>query len=450
MQKVFLSLILFSGLLFLSCQRTLEAPDDWFHPDIPTVSASDGEYEGAVALKWNAVEGAAYYFVYKSTSPGGTYSHVPIYETLSSSTTTNTTLQNSAFDRSVSSGVIYYYKVGVVLKNGRFTTITQTPFDAGCTRNDSSAELSGLLVSSGQLSPAFSPLNQNYSLALASSAASLTLTPTAAQPGAVIRLNGNPVISGKSRTLSVSYGASSITLEVTAPDTVTTRTYTLNLTRGMNARLKSLSLSAGSLSPVFSAETLAYTLTIWESFSSVQVTAVLEDPAASLTLQGSPAPSGSASDPISTGVASIVVKVTAADGVTTQTYTLTLNKQGLVFTTGGNAGWSEQTSTYYSPPKAWKSGFIADNQSTYLSTTVTGPGTLTFYWRTNSEDGYDLLTFHLDEVYQFEISGLTDWQLKSVPIPTGSHTLKWKYSKDHMISIGADAGYVDEIVFTPQ
>ncbi len=53
--------------------------------------------------------------------------------------------------------------------------------------------------------------------------------------------------------------------------------------------------------------------------------------------------------------------------------------------------------------------------------TVTGPVTLSFYWKVSSEASYDYLRVYLDSVKQYEISGEVNWQQKSINIPSGSH-----------------------------
>jgi hypothetical protein len=86
-----------------------------------------------------------------------------------------------------------------------------------------------------------------------------------------------------------------------------------------------------------------------------------------------------------------------------------------------------------------------------MLTTVTGAGTLSFWWSVSSEGGYDFLKFYVDGVLQGSgISGNSGWvQVTGVAIPAGSHTIKWQYSKDGSVSAGADAGWVDQVVFTP-
>ena len=54
----------------------------------------------------------------------------------------------------------------------------------------------------------------------------------------------------------------------------------------------------------------------------------------------------------------------------------------------------------------------------------------------------------IDGVEQFNINGAVAWEQKTVSIPAGSHALRWRYAKDGSVSIGSDAGWVDQVTFT--
>ncbi len=136
----------------------------------------------------------------------------------------------------------------------------------------------------------------------------------------------------------------------------------------------------------------------------------------------------------------------------------TVTTSGLAFptlTTGDIGSWFGQTTNAYSggsSPDALQSGDIGDSQETTLTTKVTGPGTLTFWWKVSSETSSDFLRFRLDFAQVAaapEISGEVNWQQKTIAIPAGNRTLEWTYSKNGSVSTGADAGWVDEVVFTP-
>jgi subtilisin-like proprotein convertase family protein len=83
-----------------------------------------------------------------------------------------------------------------------------------------------------------------------------------------------------------------------------------------------------------------------------------------------------------------------------------------------------------------------------MQTTVTGPGTLSFYWKVSSEANYDFLEFWVDGVLKSEISGEVNWQQKSFSLASGSHLLSWSYSKDRSVSAGSDAGWLDRVQLT--
>jgi hypothetical protein len=96
--------------------------------------------------------------------------------------------------------------------------------------------------------------------------------------------------------------------------------------------LSALTSSAGALSPAFSAGTLVYTAgallpLVPSAASMATVTATTTDPGATITINGSPATSGVAGPafPIPPGPTQATIVVTAADGVTTSTYSLTID-----------------------------------------------------------------------------------------------------------------------------
>ncbi|MEO0017200.1 MAG: hypothetical protein RLZZ522_483, partial [Verrucomicrobiota bacterium] len=129
-----------------------------------------------------------------------------------------------------------------------------------------------------------------------------------------------------------------------------------------------------------------------------------------------------------------------------------LDKTDVVWVTAGNANWLAQTTTTHDGTDAGASGDIADNGQSYAQTTLTGPGTLTFWWKVSSESGWDYLRFLVDNVEQTgtlaKISGEVQWVQKTASIPAGSHTVKWLYDKDSIVSSGLDAGFLDQVSYS--
>lgn len=123
-----------------------------------------------------------------------------------------------------------------------------------------------------------------------------------------------------------------------------------------------------------------------------------------------------------------------------------VDNTSLTWTTGGNSDWAGQTAVSYYGGDAARSGTITDNQTTWVQATVTGPATLSYYWKVSSESGWDYLRFYIDGIEQAgSISGSVDWTQKTYAISSGSHTLRWEYSKDIFLSSGSDAGWLDKV-----
>jgi len=200
------------------------------------------------------------------------------------------------------------------------------------------ANLSALSISAGTLSPSFAAATISYTASVPYATSSVTVTPLA--EGTIqVRVNSGSwasVTSGSASSgLALSTGSNTINVKVTAADGVTTKTYTITVTRQLNndADLSSLSISAGTLSPAFSAATTSYTASALYATSSITVTPTFSDSNAAILARlnsGSwvQLTSGSASSALTLNVGSntLEVKVEAQDGVATKTYTITFTR----------------------------------------------------------------------------------------------------------------------------
>jgi Leucine-rich repeat (LRR) protein len=127
-----------------------------------------------------------------------------------------------------------------------------------------------------------------------------------------------------------------------------------------------------------------------------------------------------------------------------------LNNPNLSWITWGNAQWFSETAVTHDGVSAAQSGDINDNQESWLGTTVAGPGRLSFWWRVSSEPNFDFLQFYINNVLQANnLSGEVDWQQQIFNVPPGTNTLRWRYVKDQNVSDGADAGWLDEVNYSP-
>ena len=132
-----------------------------------------------------------------------------------------------------------------------------------------------------------------------------------------------------------------------------------------------------------------------------------------------------------------------------------LGTTNLNWTSSGDSSWFvETTNTYNGAPAAAQSGSVIDSQSSTLSVTVTGPGTLTFYWSSIAEDpnqGFDY-EFYIDDPSfgdQADLYGDNSWQqVGPISIPSGQHTLGWVVNP-YGDTDSTQAGFLDQVSFVP-
>ncbi|MGD2088958.1 MAG: SBBP repeat-containing protein [Candidatus Aminicenantes bacterium] len=124
----------------------------------------------------------------------------------------------------------------------------------------------------------------------------------------------------------------------------------------------------------------------------------------------------------------------------------------LTWTTGGDADWFEQTDTYYYDDDAAQSGALSGaSEASYIQTTVTGPGELSFWWKVSSSSWASTFKFYLDGQSQDSIYGNGgSWQHETYSIAEGSHTLKWSYEKIYSYSYYSDCGWLDKVEYTQE
>jgi hypothetical protein len=119
----------------------------------------------------------------------------------------------------------------VVTSRNRTATMTYTLAVSRATAS-SDASLSDLNLSGATLDQLFQPSQTAYSASVGFLQASITLTPVATNDNATIQINGNEVASGTtSSAIDLSDGQNIISLVATAEDGVTTRSYTIEITR---------------------------------------------------------------------------------------------------------------------------------------------------------------------------------------------------------------------------
>ena len=204
-------------------------------------------------------------------------------------------------------------------------------------------DLSNLVLNSGSLNETFDPAKTNYTQNVSHNVTSIQVTPIVTDATATVTVNGNSVLSGQTSTpISLQAGSNTITIVVTAQSGAT-KTYVIQVNQmspSTNADLSSLTLSSGPLNEGFDPARTSYTQNVVQSVTSIQVTPIVTDATATITVNNNNVPSGQASAPIPllAGSNIITIVVTAQNGAT-KTYTIQVEQ----FVPSTNANLSNLT-----------------------------------------------------------------------------------------------------------
>lgn len=198
------------------------------------------------------------------------------------------------------------------------------------------AELASLTVTPGTLQPTFNRSTTQYSVDLTSNIETVTVAAQPAVSGDTVKINGVTTTS-RIITLGAAGSTTSVNIVVSESDS-NSKTYAILITRagqGGNNSLDNLTITIPTnplaplpLAPQFDANELIYTVDVANTVESVLVTPFLQDPAATMTVNGQATNSGQArtiplNDPGET--TSITIIVTAQNG-NLKPYLVTVNR----------------------------------------------------------------------------------------------------------------------------
>lgn len=201
------------------------------------------------------------------------------------------------------------------------------------------ARLQSLVVNGGEnMTPVpFIPAHTTYNVNIPEGTPGYTITAVPVEPHATITIDGKAVENGQpSQNIVSTTGNSRIRIVVTAQDGRTTKTYTLNvrdynlIKKGSDATLSSLDVNYGDLQPSFRPNRENYELYVKPDAMGLDLTPELSDGRATMKVY-----SGTRQLTAYDGVYSgslieeenvFTIDVTAEDGKTTSSYTLTVYK----------------------------------------------------------------------------------------------------------------------------
>jgi uncharacterized repeat protein (TIGR02543 family) len=238
------------------------------------------------------------------------------------------------------SGLVTVTGVEVLTASTATITTTRTGFIGG------TAAVTATSLVGAALTPTFgSPTvtADGFSVQISNYNNAFTWSGSATASGSVA-INGSGLVT----VTGVAAGTSSTATITTTRTDYTGGSATVSGTSMSNvATLSALTLSSGTLSPSFSSSTDSYTASVSSSTTSITVTPTRTQANATITVNGTTVASGVASGSIALNEGSNTITVigTAQDGITNQTYTITVTRAAQPTITIGTTDFEPRATT---------------------------------------------------------------------------------------------------------
>lgn len=146
------------------------------------------------------------------------------------------------------------------------------------------------------------------------------------------------------------------------------------------------------------------------------------------------------------GLASETVVQNFESGMPSTAFGTAATNEGWTIATINDNGASPSALT-----KALKSKHVNDSQATYFTFSVLADAShslLRIRHKTSSESNFDWLRVSVDGSSVLNTSGLAaDFSAFDYTLPTGSHTVEIRYTKDSSGAVGDDAAYISQITY---
>ena len=189
------------------------------------------------------------------------------------------------------------------------------------------ATLSNLALSNVDFG-VFTSSTTGYAASVANDVTQTAVTPTVNDDGATyaIKLGG---VTDDDGVIPLAVGSNVITIEVTAEDGNTAKTYTVTVTRAAPPLSADATLSSLGLSGVpftFASDTTSYDVNVANGVDETTVRATANDDGATYEIKLGGVADADWTVSLAVGGNVITVEVTAEDGKTTKTYTVTVNR----------------------------------------------------------------------------------------------------------------------------
>lgn len=111
----------------------------------------------------------------------------------------------------------------------------------------------------------------------------------------------------------------------------------------------------------------------------------------------------------------------------------------------GEAYWQADIMEKVAGSSSLRSGAIGDSARSEFKATFTGPGTLRYWRRLSTEEGFDFLRVRVNGTLVHEASGLRGWESATLVLPAGTNTVSWSYEKNERFTFLDDAVWIDDV-----
>jgi predicted Fe-Mo cluster-binding NifX family protein len=179
------------------------------------------------------------------------------------------------------------------------------------------ATLKELTVDEGDLDPVFAPSTTAYTVNVTNEITSINI--------AAISYSSKATLTGAGLKENLIVGDNDFSIVVTSEDGQVTKTYTVKVVRAPNtdATLGSLTVSEGTLDPVFDPAIVSYTVNIGNDITSIDLTATANNADATVSGDGT-------KNNLIVGDNGFNIVVTAQDATVTKTYTVKVVRAPIV------------------------------------------------------------------------------------------------------------------------
>ncbi|MBQ6926244.1 MAG: leucine-rich repeat protein, partial [Kiritimatiellae bacterium] len=149
------------------------------------------------------------------------------------------------------------------------------------------------------------------------------------------------------------------------------------------------------------------------------------------------------------------VTLTAVWALRTWTFGEAVDAPAMSFAVGGNADWTVDAAKGWTNYVSARSGAVADGESSWIETTVSGGGTLSFRWKVEGgiyrNKPFAYAKVEVDGALAFSTHLTDGWEAQALDIAdAGPHTIRWTYlhTSAHIVE-GGDCAWLDAVSWEP-